>query len=79
MLPRQRVHCLVGRTTDSNELKYHQDALYLIDSFLCREVHDDFECVTAENTPLQDNEEDAGEQGGGGDDGGVKRRWKWRV
>ena len=36
---------------DRNELKYLQDALYLIDILLCREARDDYDFVTAENSP----------------------------
>ena len=39
---------------DSNELKYLQDALRLVDSLLCREIRDDFEMsVTAVKTEGQ--------------------------
>ena len=58
------IRALVGKTAaatsalsvgtngrDSNDLKYLQEALCLIDGLLCRDARDDLEVVTAEKTP----------------------------
>ena len=64
---------------DSNELKYLQESLRLVDSLLCWEARDDFEFVTAERTsPRHDKGGDIGEQGGGGEDRGQVKMKRMR-